>query len=157
MKRNNYQWQGEKVKVTFGCCKVKENIEKPLYWYNYECLWDDYHNKDKRGEFKGAFIPAIKVKHEDYEFVISNHFGVGVHKLINGGWPNYRHYSLPLDGFIGKDSLTIDEQIMYITREFDMASFQDHEDKRSKWQKIHYPNEFKLHQEKLQYAKTFLK
>ncbi len=82
------QWQGEDVNVVFGFCEVKENTEKPLYWYNYDIAI---------GESK---IPAIKViTNHDHEFVISNRHGVGIEKLVRGGWPNFPHASLELDDF----------------------------------------------------------
>lgn len=150
--RNNYQWQGQKVKVIFGKCKVVENKDKPLYWYNYECLWDDYNNKPRKSAFdKFTYVPAVKVIFGDEEFVLANHFGIGVHKLINGGWPSYRHFSLPLDGFISKEGLTIDEQFMYIFRKFDLESFEAHEEKRTKWQKRTFPIEYAQHKAKLEY------
>lgn len=138
-KRNNYQWQGENVKVTFGYCQVKENLEKPLYWYNYECNWDFYYNKPKRGMYKSALIPAVKVKYEDQEFVISNHFGIGYRKLIKGGWPNHNHFSLPIDGFVS--NLSKDEYINYCIRKFDLESYEQHESNRNKWKLKNYPKE----------------
>lgn len=142
MERNNYQWQGEKVKVEFGLCKVIEVKNKPLWWWNYECCWDDYYNKDKYSMHdKSALVPAVKITHKEQEFVIANHFGIGVHKLINGGHPNYRHYSLPLDGFESTSCMTIQEQYIYVHRKFDLLSFEDHEAKRSKWQKRKFPKE----------------
>ena len=73
-----YFWQGKSVKVQFGYCKVQENKERPLWWYNYEC----FLSKSK----KCTIIEAIKIEGKE-PFVIANHFGIGVYKLMNGGWP----------------------------------------------------------------------
>jgi len=48
-----YFWQGKPVKVQFGYCKVQENKERPLWWYNYEC----FLIKSK----KCTIIDAIKI------------------------------------------------------------------------------------------------
>lgn len=125
--KNNYQWQGEPVKVEFGLSIVKENSEKPLWWYNFEC--NDSFPKGR------AAIPAIRITtNNDYSFILSNHSGIGVHKLINGGWPNYAHFSLPDDGFT-KGGFKITE--------FDELEYCRHEADRNKWQKENYPEEYK--------------
>lgn len=141
MKRNNYQWHGEPVKTRFGYCTVIENKDKPLWWHNYECCHDEYAGDGVRrtaGEAKDAIIPAILVTSSDgHEFCISNHFGIGVHKLINGGWPSHRHFSLPIEGFCG--DLSRDEHMMYVIRKFDLEAFETHEAARLEWQKRTHP------------------
>ena len=100
-KRVKYKWQGEPVKVTFGNCIVIENKEKPLWWWNYEC------NEGSASLDGKAVIPSLKIKtKEGNEFMIANHFGIGIHKLLNGGWPSHAHFSV--DGeFDTKISLKI--------------------------------------------------
>jgi len=139
--RKAYEWQGQPIKTEFGYCIVTENKDKPMYWYNYECNWDDYHNKERRSSGdKRAIIPAIKITYEDQVFCIANHFGIGVHKLINGGWPSHRHYSLPVDGF---DSvIPKGEKIIFCLKQFDLEGFEAHESERKKWQKRTHPIEF---------------
>lgn len=138
-----YQWHGEPVKTEFGYCRVTENKEKPLYWYNYECLWDDYHQKERRSALeKFAHVPAIRVTSEGHSFCIANHHGIGVHKLINGGWPSHRHMSLPVEGFVPESELPVDERILYAIRKFDLEAFEQYESERRKWQKRNYPEEF---------------
>ncbi|MFA5934962.1 MAG: hypothetical protein WC827_03705 [Candidatus Paceibacterota bacterium] len=116
-----YQWQGEKVKVKFGFCTPSENIEKPLWWYNYEvnCLREA--------------IPAIMINND---FVISNHFGIGVYKLMQGGWPNCTHFSLPKDLFME------DRAQCFRIVDFNLDEYSEHEAKRLKWQKENFPIEF---------------
>jgi len=125
MKKNKYFWQGEPVKVEFGNCIVKKNKEKPLWWYNYECSLEPMYEK--------ACIPAIRITASWGEpFVISNHCGIGVYKLMKGGWPDSTHFSL--DGkFSTKPQLKITE--------FDLEAFQQHEAERRKWQIETYPEE----------------
>lgn len=125
-----YKWNGEFVKTTFGFCKVEENAEKPLWWYNYECSLT-----------KGnTYIEAIKVEYKGQEFCIANHFGIGVYKLINGGWPDKTHFSLPLETFIPNEGKTMS----YLeTRKFDEEKYSEHESNRHNWQKYAYPEEFK--------------
>ncbi len=115
-----YQWQGKDVKVKFGFCTPKENYDKPLWWSNYEtvCL-------------KEA-IPALMINDD---FVISNHFGIGVYKLLQGGWPNCSHFSLPKDEFMQDGS-----HCFRIT-EFDLDGYSERESKRNKWFKANYPEE----------------
>ena len=148
MNRNQYQWHGQPVKVEFGYCRVTENKEKPLWWYNYECLWDDYHQKERRsaGE-KFAHVPAIKVHGEGQPFCIANHHGIGVHKLINCGWPSHKHFSLPVEGFASCSSLPKEENMLYSIRKFDLELFEKHEAGRRAWQKRNYPEDFAMMEE----------
>jgi len=123
-----YQWQGEKIKVIFGNCIVRQNKEKPLYWYNFECYPEGL-----------ACIPAIKIIPQSEKligtpFVIANHYGIGVYKLLNGGWPNYTHFSL--DGeFSTKPRLKITE--------FDPGLYAIYESEREEFFKEHHPEEWK--------------
>lgn len=140
MEQNKYQWQGEPVKVEFGYCRVTENQEKPLYWYNYECNWDDYSEIERRSTGdKHTHVPAIKVIYRDQIFCIANHYGIGVHKLINGGWPSHRHFSLPVEGF--NSNLFREEREIYVILKFDLEGYQTHESNRIKWQMKNYPKE----------------
>ena len=121
-----YQWQGENIKIKFGNCIVEENKEKPLYWYNYEC------SLQHDGK---ACIPAIQITTKEGQvFVIANHFGIGVHKLINGGWPNYTHFSL-------NGKFSTNPQLRY--GEFDLDNYSVYEAEREKWQKKTSPEEYK--------------
>lgn len=125
--KQNYQWQREPVKVEFGLSTVRENKEKSLWWYNFECN-ESYP--------KGVgVIAAIRIiTKDDYSFVLANHSGIGVHKLINGGWPNYSHFDLP-DTSFKKGGFRITE--------FDELEYSRHEAERNKWQKENYPEEYK--------------
>ena len=124
MAKQKYFWQGEPVKTEFGYCTVHENKDKPLWWYNYYCKEDGY-----------AHLEAVRITTKSGEtFCISNIHGYGVHKLINGGWPNYGHAGLPDEGFE-----------MYKTRypkEFDHEAWSKEEGDRHKWQEVNFPKEF---------------
>ncbi|WP_420582065.1 hypothetical protein [Reichenbachiella sp.] len=122
----NYQWQGEPVKVEFGCSTVQENKEKPLYWYNYLC--------DKGGGT--AEIPSIRITSKSGEsFVINNQCGIGVHKLINCGWPNMPHSSLPDEGFE-------ENEIDYKFDQFNKDSYLFLKSKEEQWMKDKHPKEY---------------
>lgn len=141
-----YFWQGEPVKTDFGCVTVIQNTEKPLFWYNFECCWNLLEQKPRRGlkEDKSAIIPAIKITTKDnYTFYIANHFGVGAHKLRNGGWPTHRHFSF--DGevdFQGCENLG-HMRTLYNLRTFYLKGYDEHERARREWQKETHPEEFK--------------
>jgi len=120
----NYQWQGKPVKVRFGGCLVKQIKDKPLWWWNYEC-------DNPKGS---AYIPTLEIETQDGEvFLISNHYGIGVHKLENGGWPNYVHFSVE-GKFEETDTLTWDK--------FKLHFYEEHEAGRARWQKENYPEEY---------------
>lgn len=128
---NKYKWHGEPVIATFGSVLTKPNIEKPLWWYNYECAI----SKNSM-----ALLPAIRVETKSGEvFVIANHFGIGVHKLLNGGWPNYQHFGLDTDKFTEADGQI--DRYLFI-KSFDEEEFSKHESERDKWQKENYPKEY---------------
>lgn len=126
MKRN-YKWQGEPVKVKFGCSVVKYNKEKPMYWYNYECSLN--------APSMTAIIPTVKVITPNDSFVISNHYGIGVYKLLKGGWPNCTHFSVDDDSFT--------ENRRYMISRFNDEGYAIHEAERRKWQKETYPEEYR--------------
>jgi len=113
-----YEWQGEPVKVEFGAAAFSRNEEKPLYWYNYECR--------KSGT---GVIDAVRITTKSGQtFIIANHFGIGVHKLLRGGWPNLGHSSIPDDcHFEGGKNKT-----GFLT-EFDEEGYAAYESKREKW------------------------
>lgn len=126
--KNKYQWQGENIKVEFGYCHVKENTDKPLWWYNYECNMD--------GEFGKTLIDCIRITTSyGKPFIISNHCGIGVHKLMNGGWPNYAHFSL--------DGKFTESHWEMVIRKFDLNGYEQHESNRGKWQEKNFPEEYK--------------
>ena len=118
-----YFWQGKPVRVQFGYCKVQENKEKPLWWYNYEC----FLNKTE----ECTIIEAIKIEVKK-PFVIANHFGIGVYKLMHGGLPDCEHYSLPLESFSPCKPIEQDEI-------FNIEGYSDHERGRIKWFFEKYP------------------
>lgn len=124
MGKRKYFWQGEQIKTEFGCCMVKTNKEKPLWWYNWNCR-DEGH----------AFIDAIKITTKGGEsFCISNEYGYGVHKLINGGWPNFGHASLPIEEF---------EMLKHkYHTQFDHELWVRDESMRRRWQEANFPVEF---------------
>lgn len=123
--KTNYQWQGELIKVKFGNCVVKVNKDKPLWWYNYDC---SLTHEDS------ACIEAIKITTKDgYTFMIANHFGIGIHKVSNGGWPNYGHSSL--DG-----EFSTKPQCRLV--DFDLEGYEQYQQGRRAWQKENYPEEF---------------
>lgn len=129
--RNKYCWHGEPVKTRFGFCIVKEDTERPLFWYNFECL-------SGRGTIQHALIPAIEVTTNCHQrFVIANHYGIGVNKLIKGGWPDSMHFSLPADTFKEDNSLAL-----FTVKKFNEEEFSKHEAERRKWQKKNFPEEF---------------
>jgi len=122
-----YQWQLEDVTVVFGDMIVTENKEKPLYWYNYEV--------HTQGFYPRAIIPAIEITMQDgYKFYISNQFGIGAHKLLNGGRPSYAHFSLEgeFKPSRRKRLLKLDEEAYYKRNV-----------EREAWQKEYYPEEYK--------------
>ena len=124
--RLNCKWQGEPVNVYFGSCTVSADKGKPLMWYNFECLqfsMDGFYN-----------FPAILIEYGKEHFVLANHFGVGIAKLLAGGWPEHRHFSLPTDKFKQNDD--------YIITEFKRDDFEEHELDRKAWQKENYPEEY---------------
>lgn len=125
--KNQYQWQGEPVKVEFGTCVVEENKDKPMWWYNFECNLT--HPKGI------AVIEAVRVIHETGSFILANHCGIAVHKLLNGGWPNYAHFSLDGDFKASKSPV-------YKITEFDLFGYELHEAGRRKWQRENFPAEF---------------
>lgn len=138
----NYQWHGKPVKVRFGYVEQRENTEKPLYWYNFECQ----NEKQLDGTFipdrmasgdgrKFALIPAIEVTQDGQTWLIANHYGIGVNKLLKGGWPNSTHFSLAGD-------FKEDAAPYFKITEFDLEGYEHHESYRRKWQKENYPAEF---------------
>lgn len=108
-----YRWHDEPVKVEFGICKVEENKEKPLWWYNFDVAM----GKEE--------IPAVRVTYGEHSFVISNRYGEGEEKLRRGGWPNFPHASLPDDLF----------SVTGIGFKYDPDGINDWNAKRDKWQK----------------------
>lgn len=144
--KSKYFWQGEPVLVDFGAVYIEENIEKPLFWYNYECNWDVNLNKPKYGEQKGAMIPAIKIYsfQGDELLIISNHFGVGANKLLKGGWPNHTHFSFSDNvKFESRENLpSYTLQKAFKITEFDEEGYSKYEEGRKKWQKENFPEEF---------------
>ena len=140
---NTYQWQGENVSARFGYVIQNENVEKPMCWYNFEC----YTSEQLDGRFKDnhfvranglhfALIPAIEVEAKNgYRFLLSNHYGIGVSKLLKGGWPNHAHFSL--SGEFHEDNAPY-----YAIKEFDLDGYEAHESARRNWQKKNYPVEF---------------
>lgn len=152
---SKYKWQGEPVKIRFGHVHLKENRERPLYWYNFECyikidINDNYI--DNYGFLGTCFIPAIEVTCIDgYVFQLANHFGIGVHKLMNGGWPNYAHFSL--DGKFEE----MDWQMAIEYKKFDEPRYARHEAERRKWQKKNYPVEFEKMEQLKRLGKNILK
>ena len=144
MGTHKYFWHGEPVKTDFGYATVNENKEKPLFWYNFECLWNLNEGKPNYGLNKSAMIPAIKVTSKDGQsFLIANHFGIGASKLKKGGWPNHNHFSLPDNAkFEGCEDLG-SLRIIYSIREFDEENYSEHEKLRRIWQRENFPEEMK--------------
>lgn len=124
-----YAWQGEPIKVDFGHCTVKLNKEKPLWWYNFDCSSSDTYGI--------SIIPAIKITTSfGNEFCIANHFGIGHHKLIHGGWPNYTHYSLDMFSF------EVSKKPEWRIIKFDLEGYENWYTLRQKWEKENFPEEF---------------
>ena len=123
-----YKWQGEPIKTEFGYCTVEQNKGKPLWWYNYECSFFPGYGT--------AVIPAIKVTIKEYSFCLANHFGIGHHKLINGGWPGFAHFSFPDNCFKRSNEPAFNIQ------SFDINGYEEHEKLRRKWEKENFPVEF---------------
>jgi hypothetical protein len=137
-----YQWQGTPCEVKFGYVIQEENIENPLYWYNFECCTKQNmdggfvpdHNVSSSGKHL-AVIPALQVSQGGQTFMIANHHGIGVSKLEKGGWPNHTHFSLR--GTFHENSTSF-----YAIKELDLEAFQNHESERNKWLKANYPKEY---------------
>lgn len=131
---STYQWQGEPVQVEFGYVNQKENLEKPLYWYNYDC----HRNKvGREWEHKFALIPAVRVTAKDgYQFCLSNIAGLAFHKLINGGWPGYAHASL-------SGVFTEDNAPEWKITKFSEQDYAEDQNRRNKWFAKEYPEEWK--------------
>lgn len=136
MKKGVYQWQGTDVKVKFGTVKIERNISKPLYWSNYEVLG---LGKDR--------LPVLQITYKEYNhkneqvFCISNHCGIGVRKLEDGGWPNRTHFSVPDIDF---KEFTAEEweKEKFKSLNDDIIAFREYEKKRDEWQAINYPKEY---------------
>lgn len=137
-----YQWQGTPCLVRFGYVTQQENTEKPLYWYNFECNTHEQldgsfapeHMVFSNGRHF-ACIPAIEVTQGKSIFLLANHYGIGVSKLIKGGWPYHTHFSL--DGEFKEDDAPY-----YAYKEFDLEEYERHESARKDWQRKVYPKEF---------------
>lgn len=143
MSKQKYFWHGEPVKTDFGAAYVFEYPERPLWWYNFECNWDVTLDKEKRDTVSVAMLPAIKVTPKNGDsFYIANHYGIGAHKLRNGGWPSHKHFSIGSDAkFEGVEELGSLRNV-YSIREFDEVGFSQHEAKRERWQKENFPEEY---------------
>ncbi|TXK52364.1 hypothetical protein FVR03_01220 [Pontibacter qinzhouensis] len=126
---NKYQWQGEPVKTVFGHSFVDFNEEKPLYWYNFLCT----------DATRGACIPSIQVTTKSGEvFYISNHAGIGAHKLSKGGWPNMPHAGIP-----NTAPFEPDHRPPYGLRKLDLEEYEQFESDKNHWQRTRYPEEYK--------------
>ena len=124
-----YFWDGAPVKAEFSAAYVELNEEKPLYWFNYEC---------NQGKTKIALIPAVKITTKSgEEFCIGNQFGIGASKLLKGGWPNHRHFSIPIDCFMPNMWDTVKSP-----NKFDELAFSEYESKRENFFRINYPKEY---------------
>lgn len=130
---SKYQWQGTPARVQFGYVHQEENTDKPLYWYNYECSLERIGAEFNK---RFALIPAIKVTQGNQSFVISNYAGLGVHKLLNGGWPNYAHASL--DGKFHES-----EERHWRILSFNEDEYAERESERNNWFAKEFPEEFK--------------
>lgn len=134
MNKGVYKWQGIPVKVKFGTVRVTEMPGKPLYWYNYEVLGLGIKN-----------LPAVQIEYQESKgapkqiFCIANHFGIGVRKLEDGGYPNLTHLSLPNDFTEYSADEWATEKFKALTE--DMPAFREHEKARDKWQAKKYPVE----------------
>lgn len=137
-----YLWQGEPVSVKYGYVVQCENKEKVMFWYNFECNTkqplNGYREPDHMVMDNGdhfSLIPAIEVTYQDQTFTLANHYGIGISKLLKGGWPNHAHFSL-MGEF--KES---NEPWFKITS-FDLEGYEKHESDRRNWQKKEYPEQF---------------
>ena len=142
------KWQGEKIKATPVIVAVRQNVEKPLCWYNYEVhkyITENSYATDR------ALLEGILIEYKDQKFCISNHLGVGINKLRKGGWPNHAHYSLPIENIV-EDSYPIS-----ISTSFNLDDFLDHEAQRTKWMKDNFPIEYEKHRALIKSLKTFKK
>lgn len=118
---SNYKWHGEPVQVEFGFSEVIPKEEMPGYWLNYE------HSQGKK------WIESLKVTTQDgKEFCISNHSGIGVNKLLKGGWPSNSHFSLPLD--------TFHPDPLGVVLEFNRDAWEEQERNRDAWLKENNPD-----------------
>lgn len=124
---DSYKWHGEPVTVKFGYFMPQTVKEKPLFWYNFEA--------DTAPETP---IPAVRVTTKSNEsFVISNHCGIGVKKLMGGGWPDQQSFHVPKEWFVPDDG----ERFTIV--EFDGAMLAVQENRRRAWQERMHPDEFR--------------
>jgi hypothetical protein len=133
---SKYFWDGENVTIRHGYVLVQEDKEHPLKWYNYE-VYLCKQDRDSNYETLKAIIPAIEIITKNgYKFHISNHYGVGVYSLLQGGtWRQISfHFDEPYE-FIGDEVKKIPE--------YDQIKYHAHELKRMAWQRVTYPNEYK--------------
>ena len=140
MKNSIYKWQGEPVEVEFGYVKLKPMVDKPLFWYNYELSIDKEHK-----------FPALRIqtKNSESPFTIANHFGIGVVKLENGGWPDRTHYSFSGGEFV--------ETPEFAFKEFREMEYLQHEGDRDEWQKNVFPEAYSDREKLIDSRKEFMK
>lgn len=136
MSKKEYQWCGKPVKIRFGYCMVETDKEHPLMWYNYECSLPPSSGL--------ASVAAIEINYEGEKFCISNHEGIGYHKITNGGYMDIAHFNLPAENFSPSRL-----HCFYLTK-FDLKGYENIERKREAWRKDNHPEEYK----KLQAMKT---
>ena len=130
-----YQWHGKEVGVRFGHYVTKPNTDKPLFWYNFEC--DVMPTNAHDGS---VHLDAIEVTYTEdggivQVFCIANHFGIGVHKLRNGGWPSHRHFSFSGGRFVEFDN-------GLAPKRFDEKGFAAYEAWRDAWMRKADPSEY---------------
>lgn len=126
---SKYQWQGIGVKAEFGSTFINVNKKRPLWWSNFECSVDTIGR---------VVIPVvlITIKGKD-SFMIANHYGIGKHKLINGGLSSYRHF------IVKSDDIDWIPDYRYSYDDFDEEAFNQHEASRNKWQQENYPKQYR--------------
>lgn len=123
MSRIIHRWQGEPVEPEYGWFHAKPNIRKPLSWYNYEC------SLESNAHDGSTAIEAIRFEYNGKLMVISNHFGIGIHKLKHGGWPTHQHFSF------GEGRFMVGSPNLFHYRKLDEKAFAEHEAKRERWMK----------------------
>jgi len=121
--KNEYEWLGLPVTAEFGYCVVSISEGSPSMWYHFEC--ETMGDNDKT-----ALIPAVMVRHKYGDFCISNHFGIGILRLKQGGLSGYRSFTLPVEGFKPwKPKVKVNNPT-----HFDLPRFMEHEHRRRAWE-----------------------
>lgn len=124
-----FQWNGLLIQqARFGYVIQEANIEKPMYWYNWEV------EKQKALGIEPCMIPAIEVTASSGKpFTIANIGGIGIYKLEAGGM--WTHPHLSLDGEFFEDEA-------FAVYEFSQDDYMIYQKGLENYQREKHPQEF---------------